>query len=77
MKQHFPLILLLLLAFACHQPTDFDTIIRNGQVVDGSGKPSYIADVGIRADTVAAVGDLADKTADQEIDAKGDRKSVV
>ncbi|AGA77354.1 N-acyl-D-amino-acid deacylase family protein [Echinicola vietnamensis] len=71
MKQHFPLILLLLLAFACHQPTDFDTIIRNGQVVDGSGKPSYIADVGIRADTVAAVGDLADKTADQEIDAKG------
>jgi len=26
---------------------DYDLLIRNGRVVDGSGLPSYIADVGI------------------------------
>jgi len=49
----------------------FDLIIRNGRVVDGSGNPWYIADVGIRNGRIAAVGDLADKGVQRVIDAQG------
>lgn len=50
---------------------NFDTIIRNGLVVDGSGQPGIQTDVGIRGDRIAAIGDLAAATAANEIDASG------
>jgi N-acyl-D-amino-acid deacylase len=58
---------------ACAQksPPDFDYILRHGTVYDGSGRPGYLADVGITADTISAVGDLRDKTAVDEIDVTG------
>ncbi|MEO8496483.1 MAG: D-aminoacylase, partial [Planctomycetota bacterium] len=49
----------------------FDVIIRGGTVYDGSGGASYRADVGLRGDKIAAIGDLADATARQELDASG------
>jgi N-acyl-D-amino-acid deacylase len=49
----------------------YDTIIRHGLVVDGSGQPGRQADVGIRDDRIATVGDLSAATATQEIDASG------
>ena len=67
----FPIIILLLLFVGCSQPQNFDVLIKNGQIVDGSGKPSYIGAVGINADTIAAVGDLGDATGTTEIDASG------
>jgi N-acyl-D-aspartate/D-glutamate deacylase len=36
----------------------FDTVVSGGQVVDGTGRRAYAADVGIRDGSVAAVGDL-------------------
>ena len=36
----------------------FDILIRNGRVVDGSGNPAIQADVGIRGDEIVAVGRL-------------------
>ena len=27
---------------------DYDLLIKNGRIVDGSGLPSYVADVGIK-----------------------------
>jgi N-acyl-D-amino-acid deacylase len=47
----------------------FDVLIRNGRVLDGSGNPWVRADVGIRADRIAAVGLLKDATATTVIDA--------
>jgi N-acyl-D-amino-acid deacylase len=38
---------------------DFDVLIRGGSVYDGSGNPPRRADVGIKGDRIAAVGDLA------------------
>lgn len=50
----------------------FDLIIRNGQVVDGTGKkPPFPADVGVMNERVEAIGDLSDAQSDREIDAKG------
>src|SRR5918994_3433639 len=51
------------------QPADFDVLIRNGRVMDGSGNPWLRADVGIRADRIAAIGRLSDSTATTVIDA--------
>lgn len=59
-----------LLISACEQAR-FDVIIRNAQVIDGSGTPSFRGDVGINADTIAAVGDLSKADAEKEIDASG------
>jgi len=69
--QYCSLLTFLLILASCSQPENYDVLIKNGQIVDGSGKPSYIGDVGINADTIAAVGDLGDATGNQEIDASG------
>ena len=50
----------------------FDTLIRSALVVDGSGNADpFPADIGITGDRIAAVGDLGDAEAAQEIDAAG------
>jgi N-acyl-D-amino-acid deacylase len=51
---------------------DFDVLIRNGTVIDGTGKPGFRADLGIRGDSIAAIGDLHDKTAATTLDATND-----
>ena len=52
------------------QPS-FDVLIRNGRVMDGTGNPWMRADVGIRADRIAAIGDLSAARAARTIDAAG------
>jgi N-acyl-D-amino-acid deacylase len=49
----------------------FDILIRGGRVVDGTGNPWFYADIGVRGDTIAAVGNLDGDTARQVIDASG------
>ncbi len=53
------------------QPQAFDVLIRGGRVLDGSGNPYVYADVGVRGDTIVAVGDLRDAPAERRIDATG------
>ncbi|MFN0102017.1 MAG: N-acyl-D-amino-acid deacylase family protein [Bryobacteraceae bacterium] len=50
---------------------DFDVLIRNGRVIDGAGNPWYRADVGVKDGRIAAIGNLAAKSADKTIDAAG------
>ncbi|MAA48879.1 MAG: amidohydrolase [Gammaproteobacteria bacterium] len=45
-----------------------DLVIKNGKVVDGSGLPAYIADVGIKDDVIVKVGRVTED-ASQVIDA--------
>ena len=47
----------------------FDVIIRNGRVFDGSGNPWIRADIGIRDGRIAAVGGLDGASASRTIDA--------
>jgi N-acyl-D-aspartate/D-glutamate deacylase len=49
----------------------YDVLIRGGRVLDGSGNPWVRADVAIRDDRIAAVGDLSAATARTVVDAAG------
>lgn len=49
----------------------YDLIIRNGQVIDGTGAPSIDADVAVLDGKIAAVGAAVIGTATQELDATG------
>jgi N-acyl-D-amino-acid deacylase len=48
----------------------FDLLIRNADIIDGSGKARFRADVAIRDGVIAQIGDLANATAATTIDAK-------
>ena len=68
------LLALALLALTCSEAApavQFDLIIRNGEVIDGTGRARYRADVGIKGDTIASIGDLSNATAKTTIDARG------
>lgn len=65
-------LFLLLTAISCQKSPKYDTIIKNGMVYDGDGKAPFKADIGIKNDTIAFIGDLSSETASLEtIDAKG------
>ena len=44
-----------------------DLILRNGTVVDGTGKPGLRADLGVERGKIARVGDLSEARAGREI----------
>ena len=64
----FKYLILILLISSCSSHKDYDILIKNGTIADGSGNPPYIGSVGINADTIAAVGKLK-ATGRLEIDA--------
>lgn len=49
----------------------FDLIIRNAQIVDGTGEPGYSADLAISGGSIAAIGDLSAADAIAVRDAQG------
>src|SRR6185312_11868941 len=49
----------------------FDTVIRNGHIIDGTGSPWYSADIGIRNGRIAKIGSLRNAQARTVIDASG------
>ena len=49
---------------------NYDLIVRNGTIVDGTGAAPFQADVAVKDGIIAAVGNV-DGTAAREIDAKG------
>lgn len=56
---------------SAEQSQGFDILIRGGRVLDGTGNPDFRADVGIRADRIAAVGNLSGADARRVVDATG------
>ena len=45
-----------------------DVVLKGGRVIDGTGQPAFAADVALSGDTIVALGDLANVTADRTID---------
>src|SRR5437764_662600 len=59
------------IAFAQSRSQTFDVIIRGGTVYDGTGRAPIKADVGIKGDRIAAIGNLSRATAPDIVDASG------
>lgn len=49
----------------------YDLIIHNGHIIDGTGSPWYSGDIAIQNGRIAAIGQLADASAERVIDANG------
>ena len=58
-------------AAAAQPQPQFDIILRGGTVIDGSGLLPYRADVGLRGDHIASVGNLSKAAAGQQVDVAG------
>lgn len=75
MKLTLQILLCFLLSLApavqTTQPQTYDVIIRGGRIVDGTGNAWFRADIALRGDTIAAIGNLAGATARRVIEANG------
>jgi N-acyl-D-amino-acid deacylase len=49
----------------------YDVVLRNGTIYDGSGKAPFVGDVAIRADTIAAIGKAGELSGKTILDVKG------
>ena len=65
-----PWLLLPLSPLAAQNP-EYDIWISGGRILDGTGNPWFIGDVGIQGDTIAYVGPSREATARQRLDARG------
>jgi N-acyl-D-amino-acid deacylase len=61
-------LFLSLLFISCQPQERFDLLITNVRIIDGTGNPWYVADVGVRGDRIAAIGRLGDAPAIRRID---------
>jgi N-acyl-D-aspartate/D-glutamate deacylase len=50
---------------------NYEVVIKNGRIVDGTGSPWFHGDVGIKSGKIAHVGRVGTDDADEVIDAKG------
>lgn len=69
--QKLSIFLLVLVWIASCKKEEYDVVIRQGTIYDGSGQAPVVADIGINADTIAVIGDLSKAVGKKEIDAKG------
>lgn len=70
------LMLISMLSFASLPTTpkpvpQYDVLIMNGRIVDGSGRQGFNADLAIKGDRIARIGNLANASATRTIDAHG------
>ena len=66
---HFPILLFLFIG--CTSNSQFDLLILNGTVYDGSGNEPEETAIGIRGDEIIEIGELKNREAKSIIDAQG------
>lgn len=64
-------VCLLLISRPIMPQAQYDLLIRNGRIIDGSGRPGYVADMAIKGDRIVSIGKLSQATAARTIDAQG------
>ncbi|NNF35956.1 MAG: D-aminoacylase, partial [Saprospiraceae bacterium] len=68
--KNFLFLLVLSFFFSCQSGVNYDVLITNATIYDGSGNSPIKGSVAINADTIAAIGEVKGKGV-QTIDAKG------
>ena len=63
-------MLLSLFFQSCSSELEYDVIIRNAVIFDGTGNTPFKGDIGINKDTIAFIGDLKMNKGKKEFDAK-------
>lgn len=53
------------------QKQEYQLILRQGIIYDGSGAPPFVGDVAINGDTIAAIGDLSTAVGKSEVNVNG------
>ncbi len=75
MRTSLPLRLLSTLCLFCFlaiaQTANYDVILRNGMIIDGTGAKGYRGDVGVRGGFIYKIGDLRGAKAAVDLDVKG------
>src|SRR5580704_16473882 len=69
MKLRFGILLTVMAG--CLAAQDYEILIHNGKIVDGTGDPSFHGDLGIKGGRIVAMGKLLHKTATRTIEAEG------
>ncbi len=67
----FSILLVSLFFQSCSSELEYDVIIRNAVIFDGTGNTPVKGDIGINKDTIAFIGDLKMNKGKKEFDAKG------
>jgi N-acyl-D-amino-acid deacylase len=62
---------LLLVGSLLAQSNRFDILIRGAKIIDGTGSAWFYGDIGVRGDSIAAIGGLGDADATVRIDGHG------
>jgi N-acyl-D-amino-acid deacylase len=70
-KLFIALLTITMLFTPSSQEPQFDLLIRNGRIVDGSGRAGYVADLAVKGDRIVSIGNLSQTKAARTIDAKG------
>jgi N-acyl-D-amino-acid deacylase len=65
------IFIIFVLSVSFTRSAEFDLLIRNGQIYDGSGQPPHKGDIGVKGSRISDVGDLHDSHGKTEIDAHG------
>lgn len=63
--------LFILLVNCPTAPRPYDIVIKNGFIIDGAGNPWFKADIAVRGDRIAAIGQVDTSRASRLIDAEG------
>ncbi len=71
MIQRIHILLFLSVLFCVTTYAQYDLIIKNGRIIDGSGNPWYNGDIGIRDRHIVAIGRLDSTQSQRVIDARG------
>src|SRR5438270_9017004 len=71
MDKTFRAICFLFCSLLASFPAEYDALIRNGRIYDGSGQAPVPADLAIKDGRIAAIGALTNVHATQEINAEG------
>src|SRR5437899_13046274 len=71
MHKRFSLVVCFSLTVCTGTTAEYDILIRDGMIYDGSGQPPVKGNVAIHGNAIAAVGELKDAKGKKEVDAKG------